>query len=63
MDSIQPDQLTLEIAHRRLKIAKTFSDAMRDPIFKKLIETRAKALIKKRGFDSKKFQANDNDPS
>ncbi|MFZ6686611.1 hypothetical protein ACO0K0_02550 [Undibacterium sp. SXout11W] len=63
MQSIDPDRLTLEIAHSRLKIVKSFGDAMRDPTYKKLIETRAKALMKKRGFDSKKFQANDKDQS
>ena len=59
MASIQPDSLALEIAHKRLKISLSFSDAMRNPTYKKLIETRAKALMKHRGFDSKKIQSND----
>ena len=61
MQSIEPDRLTLEIAYSRLKMNKSFDDAMRNPTYKKLIETRAKALMKHRGFDPKKIQSNDKD--
>ena len=62
MASIQPDSLALEIAHKRLKISLSFSDAMRHPTYKKLIETRARLHMRQRArFDLKKMQANDND--
>ena len=55
MPRIQPDQLALEIAHRRLRIGLSFSDAMRNPTYKKLIESRARVHIKQREkFDLKK---------
>ena len=62
MSRIVPDQAALEIAYQRLQIGLTFKDAMRNPTYKKLIETRARVHMRQRSrFDPKKHQSNDND--
>jgi len=62
MNRTPPDRLALEIAYNRLKINLSFSEAMRNPTYKKLIETRARVHMRQREkFDLKKMQANDND--
>ncbi|MFZ6690258.1 hypothetical protein [Undibacterium sp. SXout20W] len=62
MACITPDKAALEIAYKRLGITLSYSDAMSNPTYKKLIEARARAHMRQRDrFDLKKLQANDND--
>ncbi|MFZ6726181.1 hypothetical protein ACO0K2_11870 [Undibacterium sp. MH2W] len=62
MARINPDKAALEIAYKRLGITLSYSDAMKNPTYKKLIEARARAHVRQRDrFDLKKLQANDND--
>jgi len=62
MKRITPDTAALEIAHKRLPIKLPFSEAMRVPALKRMIENRARIHIREREkFDLKKLQANDND--
>lgn len=58
----QPDQLALEIAHRRVAPRTPYAEAMADPAISKLITARARRHMRERQkMDLKRIQANDNE--
>lgn len=62
MSRTVPDLAALEICHRLVAPRISFSDAMADPAIKRAIEARARKHMRSRNrYDTKKFQANDND--
>ncbi|MFZ6755782.1 hypothetical protein ACO0K9_01065 [Undibacterium sp. Ji50W] len=62
MARIEPDAAALEIAYSLLATKLPYADAIKHPVWSKVIRMRARKHMQQRAmFDLKKLQANDND--
>lgn len=62
MVTIEPDRMSLEIAHRRLAITQTLDEAMQNrPLYLCLKNVAKRHMQRRSKFDAKKLQSNDVD--
>lgn len=58
----EPDRVSLEIAHRMLRVKDSLDDMLKNPTLRLVLRAVARKHMQRRGrVDVKKLQANDND--